>query len=132
MAPQLPAMQRTSHRSALKSAAFGSGWHCAAFLLTLHFLSLMSAFDAELDFLEDQSNDAADDSALLEHQLVTSPLLKFPVLAQYPDAFPSRGLLGTAAGERVYINTNTPSSAVICGVQVRMPYHNKFYHLCIL
>ncbi|KAF8187861.1 hypothetical protein K438DRAFT_1433992, partial [Mycena galopus ATCC 62051] len=27
------------------------------------------------------------------------------------------GLLGTSAGDRVYINTNAPSSAVICGVQ---------------
>ncbi|KAF7342598.1 p-loop containing nucleoside triphosphate hydrolase protein [Mycena sanguinolenta] len=57
------------------------------------------------------------DSDLLEHQLVTSPLLTYSALKHRAADFPSRGLLGTSTGDRVYINTNTPSSAVICGVQ---------------
>ncbi|KAJ6518103.1 hypothetical protein C8R47DRAFT_1031499, partial [Mycena vitilis] len=53
----------------------------------------------------------------LQHQLVTSPLLTYSAFKQRPAEFPSRGLLGTSAGDRVYVNTNAPSSAVICGVQ---------------
>ncbi|KAJ7679442.1 hypothetical protein DFH06DRAFT_974912 [Mycena polygramma] len=57
------------------------------------------------------------DSDFLQHQLVTSPLLTYSALKQRPAEFPSRGLLGTSAGDRVYVNTNAPSSTVICGVQ---------------
>jgi len=58
---------------------------------------------------------------LLDHQLTTSPLVTFSALEQHATAFPSRALLGTASGERIYLNTNAPSSGVICGVQVRAP-----------
>ncbi|KAJ7697496.1 hypothetical protein B0H14DRAFT_3655855, partial [Mycena olivaceomarginata] len=51
------------------------------------------------------------------HQLITSPLLTYSALEHCAADFPSRGLLGTSAGIRVYLNTNAPSSAVICGVQ---------------
>ncbi|KAH7101544.1 hypothetical protein BKA62DRAFT_179305 [Auriculariales sp. MPI-PUGE-AT-0066] len=80
----------------------------------------MSAFDDELAFLDAQGHNIHDDddeSSMHHHQLVTSPLLKYSVLARHSDAFPSRGLLGTCGGERVYINTNAPSSGVVCGVQ---------------
>ncbi|KAJ6504921.1 hypothetical protein DFH09DRAFT_1050942 [Mycena vulgaris] len=57
------------------------------------------------------------DGNLLLHQLVTSPLLTYSAFKHCVTDFPSRGLLGTSAGDRVYVNTNAPSSAVICGVQ---------------
>ncbi|KAJ7430794.1 hypothetical protein B0H11DRAFT_2134212 [Mycena galericulata] len=74
--------------------------------------------DDELSFLQTAALDEPDnDSNLLQHQLVTSPLLTYSALKQRAADFPSRGLLGTSAGDRVYVNTNAPSSAVICGVQ---------------
>ncbi|KAJ7479072.1 hypothetical protein FB451DRAFT_1350976 [Mycena latifolia] len=74
--------------------------------------------DDELAFLETATPaDQDTDADLLNHQLVTSPLLTYSALKHRAADFPSRGLLGTSAGDRVYINTNTPSSAVICGVQ---------------
>jgi hypothetical protein len=75
--------------------------------------------DDELTFLETATPaDQDTDADLLNHQLVTSPLLTYSALKHRAADFPSRGLLGTSARDRVYINTNTPSSAVICGVQV--------------
>jgi hypothetical protein len=75
--------------------------------------------DDELTFLLGATAAGDDDEAnLLHHQLVTSPLLTYSSLEHHAADFPSRGLLGTSASERVYFNTNTPSSAVICGVQV--------------
>lgn len=75
--------------------------------------------DDELAFLETATPAYQDtDADLLNHQLVTSPLITYSALKHRAADFPSRGLLGTSAGDRVYINTNTPSSAVICGVQV--------------
>ncbi|KAJ7914991.1 hypothetical protein B0H13DRAFT_1711751 [Mycena leptocephala] len=74
--------------------------------------------DDELTFLETATPaDQDTDADLLNHQLVTSPLLTYSALKHRAADFPSRGLLGTSARDRVYINTNTPSSAVICGVQ---------------
>ncbi|KAH7101569.1 hypothetical protein BKA62DRAFT_770583 [Auriculariales sp. MPI-PUGE-AT-0066] len=82
-----------------------------------------SDFGDELDFLvlaghSAESRDHAS-ANVLKHQLITSPLLTFSSLARHVELFPSRGLLGTAGpnAERVYVNTNTPSSGVICGVQ---------------
>jgi hypothetical protein len=81
----------------------------------------MTPPDAELSFLQTATLAKPDnDSNLLQHQLVTSPLLTYSALKQRSSDFPSRGLLGTSAGDRVYVNTNAPSSAVICGVQVRL------------
>ena len=82
----------------------------------------MSSFDDELAFLEasghdDQGRDETNE--MLHHQLITSPLLNFAAVESHAETFPSRGLLGTTTGERFYMNTNTPSSGVICGVQVR-------------
>ncbi|KAJ7735542.1 hypothetical protein DFH07DRAFT_905815 [Mycena maculata] len=78
----------------------------------------LADLDDELTFLETAKPADQDiDADLLNHQLVTSPLLTYSALKHRPADFPSRGLLGTSAGDRVYINTNTPSSAVICGVQ---------------
>ncbi|KAH7094195.1 hypothetical protein BKA62DRAFT_42724 [Auriculariales sp. MPI-PUGE-AT-0066] len=76
----------------------------------------------ELAFLADAGHGAAKDhsaTSLLDHQLVTSPLLAFSALDRHMDSFPSRGLLGTAGtdSERLYFNTNAPSSGLICGVQ---------------
>lgn len=87
----------------------------------------MSSFvnlDDELAFLEasghnDRGRDETDE-ILLQHQLITSPLLNFATVRHHAETFPSRGLLGTTAGERLYMNTNTPSSGVICGVQVSL------------
>ena len=81
-------------------------------------------FDDELAFLEasghnDLGHDETDE-VLLQHQLITSPLLDFAAVRHHAEVFPSRGLLGTTSGERLYINTNTPSSGVICGVQVSL------------
>ena len=81
-------------------------------------------FDDELAFLEASGHDDLDrdesEKMLLEHQLITSPLLNFAAVRHHAEAFPSRGLLGTTIGERFYMNTNTPSSGVICGVQVSL------------
>ena len=77
------------------------------------------AYLDELAFLETATPaDQNPDADLLNHQLITSPLLTYSALQHRAADFPSRGLLGTSAGDRVYINTNTPSSVVICGVQV--------------
>ncbi|KAJ6504918.1 hypothetical protein DFH09DRAFT_1375275 [Mycena vulgaris] len=74
--------------------------------------------DDELAFLETATAAEQDiDGNLLLHQLVTSPLLTYSAFKHCVADFPSRGLLGTSAGDRVYVNTNAPSSAVICGVQ---------------
>ncbi|KAJ7289824.1 hypothetical protein C8J57DRAFT_1706489 [Mycena rebaudengoi] len=74
--------------------------------------------DDELAFLETAMPADQDDNAnLLRHQLITSPLLTYSALEHRAADFPSRGLLGTSAGIRVYLNTNAPSSVVICGVQ---------------
>ena len=85
----------------------------------------MSSFvniDDELAFLEASGHDDLGrdetDEMLLQHQLITSPLLNFAALEQLAEAFPSRGLLGTTIGDRLYMNTNYPSCGVICGVQV--------------
>ncbi|KAJ7190901.1 hypothetical protein C8J57DRAFT_1661876 [Mycena rebaudengoi] len=74
--------------------------------------------DDELAFLATATATEQDtDANLVHHQVVTSPLLMYPALKHRATDFPSRGLLGASAGERVYVNTNAPSSAVICGVQ---------------
>ncbi|KAJ7817960.1 hypothetical protein B0H13DRAFT_1739258 [Mycena leptocephala] len=74
--------------------------------------------DDELAFLETATSIEQDnDETFLHHQLVTSPLITYAALKHRMTDFPSRGLLGTNAGDRVYLNTNAPSSAVICGVQ---------------
>jgi hypothetical protein len=77
--------------------------------------------DPELAFLQTATPTASEqdiDANLLHHQLVTSPLLTYSALKHRAAEFPSRGLLGTSTGDRVYVNTNAPSSVVICGVQV--------------
>ncbi|KAK7035580.1 p-loop containing nucleoside triphosphate hydrolase protein [Favolaschia claudopus] len=72
--------------------------------------------DDELAFLATAA--AVDnDVDILHHQLITSPLLTYSALERHPVDFPSRALLGTTASERLYVNTNSPSSVVICGVQ---------------
>ncbi|KAJ7639331.1 hypothetical protein FB45DRAFT_1055469 [Roridomyces roridus] len=76
----------------------------------------MGNFDDELAFLATATHDEQGDG-LLQHQLVTSPLLTFSALKNRPQDFPSRGLVGTSAGDRVYFNTNAPNSAIVCGVQ---------------
>ncbi|KAF7344954.1 p-loop containing nucleoside triphosphate hydrolase protein [Mycena venus] len=74
--------------------------------------------DSELAFLATTAPTEEDsDANLLRHQLVTSPLLTYSAVEHHAAHFPSRGLLGTSAGKRVYFNTNAPSSVVICGVQ---------------
>lgn len=94
----------------------------------------MSSFididDDERAFLDASGHDdlgGSDetDEMLLRHQLVTSPLLNYVALRHYTEAFPSRGLLGTTFGERIYMNTNTPSSGVICGVQVSLVWAGR-------
>ena len=80
--------------------------------------------DDELAFLGASGHDdlahGETDKMLLQHQLIASPLLNFAAVRHHAQAFPSRGLLGTTIGERLYINTNYPSSGVICGVQVSL------------
>ncbi|KAJ7753541.1 hypothetical protein B0H16DRAFT_1886945 [Mycena metata] len=75
--------------------------------------------DEELGFLAtapttDQDTDA---NFFVRHQLLTSPLFTYSAFKHRAADLPSRGLLGTSAGERLYFNTNAPSSVVICGVQ---------------
>jgi hypothetical protein len=83
-------------------------------------MALLSAdLDDELALLQPVTPTELDNQVnILRHQLVTSPLFTYSALKHRAADFPSRGLLGTIAGDRVYINTNAPSSAVICGVQV--------------
>ncbi|KAJ7165756.1 hypothetical protein C8R46DRAFT_899970 [Mycena filopes] len=75
--------------------------------------------DAELAFLATAGQThQVNDGSFLHHQLVTSPLVTYSAFQQRAGDFPSRGLLGTSDNdERVYLNTNTPSTAVVCGVQ---------------
>ncbi|KAJ7875712.1 hypothetical protein B0H14DRAFT_3547029 [Mycena olivaceomarginata] len=74
--------------------------------------------DDELTFLATAAPTKVDNDAnVLHHQLVTSPLLTYSTFERHMAEFPSRGLLGTSGNERVYINTNAPNSAVICGIQ---------------
>ena len=87
----------------------------------------MSSFvnlDDEQAFLEASGHDDLGrdetDEMLLQHQLITSPLVNLTAVRHHAEAFPSRGLLGTTTGERLYMNTNTPSSGIICGVQVSL------------
>ena len=86
----------------------------------------MSSFinlDDEQAFLEASGHDDLgrdETDQLLQHQLITSPLVNFAALRHHAKAFPSRGLLGTTIGDRLYMNTNTPSSGIICGVQVSL------------
>ena len=84
-------------------------------------MTYQNASEEELAFLADAGHGAAANEkrdSLLDHQLTTSPLVTFSAFEQHPHAFPSRALLGTAGGERIYLNTNAPSSGVVCGVQV--------------
>ncbi|KAJ7077010.1 hypothetical protein B0H15DRAFT_862818 [Mycena belliarum] len=79
---------------------------------------MMDSMDAELAFLATATPvEHKTDNHLLHHQLVTSPLVTYSALKHHAMEFPSRGLLGTSAGDRIYVNTNAPSSAVICGIQ---------------
>ncbi|KAJ6577847.1 hypothetical protein B0H19DRAFT_1253149 [Mycena capillaripes] len=81
----------------------------------------MPSFSDELAFLNTATPaEQESDENLIRHQLITSPLLSYSVLEHRVADFPSRGLLGNSAGDsdRIYFNTNAPSSAVICGVQV--------------
>ncbi|KAJ7791541.1 hypothetical protein B0H14DRAFT_2395547 [Mycena olivaceomarginata] len=72
----------------------------------------------ELAFLETATPpEQYNEANLLHHQLVTSPLLTYSALKHRAADFPSRGLFGISTSDRVYVNTNAPSSAVICGVQ---------------
>ncbi|KAJ6493234.1 hypothetical protein C8R45DRAFT_1212645 [Mycena sanguinolenta] len=72
--------------------------------------------DHELAFLATATPvEEQTDANFLHHQLVTSLLLTYSAIRVVD--FPSRGLLGMSAGDRVYVNTNAPSSAVVCGVQ---------------
>lgn len=48
---------------------------------------------------------------------VTAPLVTFSAVLRSPEEFVQRGLLGVSGDERVYVNLNTPSSSVVCGVQ---------------
>ncbi|KAJ6457625.1 hypothetical protein C8R45DRAFT_563581 [Mycena sanguinolenta] len=73
--------------------------------------------NSELVFLQIATLHEPDNQANLRHQLVTSPLLTRSALEHHAADFPSRGLLGTSGSDRVYVNTNAPNSAVICGVQ---------------
>ncbi|KAF7350680.1 p-loop containing nucleoside triphosphate hydrolase protein [Mycena sanguinolenta] len=74
--------------------------------------------DHELAFLATATPvEEQTDANFLHHQLITSPLLTYSAIKHNTADFPSRGLLGMSAGDRVYVNTNAPSSAVICGVQ---------------
>ncbi|KAJ7255110.1 hypothetical protein B0H12DRAFT_1323296 [Mycena haematopus] len=73
--------------------------------------------DSELAFLGTATLNEPDYEANLRHQLFTSPLLTRSALEHHVADFPSRGLLGTSTNNRVYFNTNAPSSTVICGVQ---------------
>lgn len=81
-------------------------------------------FPRELSFLASAA--ARQRSGLasgLRHELVTAPLVTLSAMARCVNDFPQRGLLGLGgedAAERVYFNSNTPSSGVVCGVQVRL------------
>jgi hypothetical protein len=76
--------------------------------------------DEELTFLATAPTTEQDIDAnfFVRHQLLTSPLFTYSAFKHRAADLPSRGLLGTSAGERLYFNTNAPSSVVICGVQV--------------
>ncbi|KAJ7255136.1 hypothetical protein B0H12DRAFT_1233206 [Mycena haematopus] len=66
--------------------------------------------DSELAFLGTATlnETMTDNQANLRHQLLTSPLLTRSALEHYAADFPSRGLIGTSADDRVYVNTNAP------------------------
>ena len=86
--------------------------------------------DPELDLLEDTQVDADNDSAL-HHAVKTAPAFTgdaFEILGS--QALPQRALYGRLISQhapelpeqpsspKLYINTNAPFSALVCGVQV--------------
>jgi len=80
-------------------------------------------FEDELAHLDELEYDGSGEHTRSDHhQLINAPLLNLAALQQHLDYFPSRGILGTSDGERIYLNTNAPNSGVVCGVQVRLRY----------
>lgn len=67
------------------------------------------------------------------HELATSPLVTFDAYRRAASVFPQLAVFGsileqnangfdsTPSDCRLYMNTNTPLSAVVCGVQVHLP-----------
>jgi len=95
----------------------------------------MSDSDGELELLDlDQTV-----QTIGEHELKTSPLVTRDVIA-LSEQFAQRGLLGSvlsvhATGlphrtvdPRIYLNLNTPSSGLVCGVQVSAMC--RTFHMC--
>jgi hypothetical protein len=84
--------------------------------------------DDELDLidmsLQDEVKGSAPSRNVLEHDLKAAPVLTRSVLTAFRDDgyFPQYGLLGTVRNSkqpdnRIYLNTNTPISTIVCGVQ---------------
>ena len=86
------------------------------------------SMDPELRLLN--RSRAFESGGTLSHELTTAPLFTCDAYKIDPKLFPQRGLLGSVVRQmrtgfpllpqdkRIYINTNTPSSALVCGVQV--------------
>ena len=80
----------------------------------------MIMFEDELALVPELGLRDGDKAHSVHQQLVTAPLLNLTALQQNLKDFPSRGLLGLSNGERIYLNTNAPSSGIVCGVPVRL------------
>ncbi|KAH9934142.1 uncharacterized protein B0H18DRAFT_1207689 [Fomitopsis serialis] len=93
-----------------------------------------SSVDGDLEENQLLVHQALDDRDTKDHELQTAPVFTREAYARSggPDRFPQRGLLGSvvrvydgsgpctkdiAGDKRIYLNTNAPFSALVCGVQ---------------
>jgi hypothetical protein len=94
-----------------------------------------SHLEAGMDLLGEEPVDGGNDIFdIRDHSLVTSPIVTGDVLATLGrDVFPQTALYGRILSQhayelplkpqdvRLFINSNAPSSGLVCGVQVRRP-----------
>ncbi|KAJ3551358.1 hypothetical protein NM688_g4749 [Phlebia brevispora] len=88
--------------------------------------SVDSGFDhSDSEELQLLNHSALNERSTKDHELCTAPLVTRGayLAAGAKDAFPQRGLLGavvaseSSSDPRIYLNTNAPFSALVCGVQ---------------
>lgn len=95
-------------------------------------ISAYSELEPELDLLGDDPSISEEGSAAMNHARRTAPVLTGDALSILgSNLIPQRALYGRIISQhsqgiperatipQIYINTNAPFSAVVCGVQVR-------------
>ena len=96
---------------------------------TVHLGPIDQELDDELELLSAMRIMEKDGSP--QHELKTAPLFTRDAFSAAPYLFPHRGFIASVLRQnrtglarlpndsRLYVNTQTPFSAVVCGVQVR-------------